>query len=223
MDEMKLLQCAPLFRGVKPEEIREMLPCLGAHRRMYQKGAFIFQRGQHTSEIGLVLSGAVHILRDDFWGNRTILGRADIGNLFAEAYACVEGENIDVSVMAVAPTEILFLNAAKMLHTCTVSCPFHNRLIENLVGVLAQKNLMLAQKIEHMSKRTTQAKLLSYLSAESLRQGSAEFDIPYNRQQLAEFLSVDRSAMSGELSKLQRAGVLRYHKNHFELLRTEEL
>lgn len=199
-----------------------MLKCLGGYTRQYEKGAMVYHEGQCIQNLGLVLSGSVSMERDDLWGNKSIFGRADAGQIFAETYACIPGEPMMANVVAGAKSEILFLNASKLLTTCQNSCTYHNRLIENLLQISARKNLELSRRILHTSAKTIRARLLSYLSEQAKRCGSDQFSIPFNRQQLADYLSVDRSALSNELSKMQRDGILTCEKNTFHLRRSAE-
>ena len=208
----------PLFRGIDPQELGALLTCVEATRRRYAKGETVLHRGERTVRLGLVLSGGVHVVKEDFWGSRTIVGLAEAGDVFAESY-CLAGEPLEVSVVAAEVTEVLFLNAGRILSSCEHACAFHARLTENLTALLAGKNLALTRKMGHMARRTTREKLLSYLSAAALAAGSSEFDIPLDRQQLADFLAVDRSAMSAALGKLRDEGILTFRKNHFHLLR----
>jgi CRP-like cAMP-binding protein len=212
-----ILLKSPLFQGVSAQELSDMLACLSAFRTDYGRGQFILRCGDHTGAMGMVLAGSVHILKEDFWGNQNIMAQATPGQLFAETYACVPGTSLSVSVMAAEPAAVLFLDTGRLLSTCTSACPFHVRLIRNLLSVLAGKNLMLNEKLTHLSQRTTREKLLSYLSAEARRRNSSTFEIPFNRQQLADYLSVDRSAMSAELGKMQREGLLSFDRSRFTL------
>ncbi len=221
MDYSGILTKSSLFQGMDAEEIRSVLSCLNAKQQTFKKGEFIFCSGVLLEMMGMVLAGAVHIIKEDFWGNRTIIGDASPGSLFGETYACVGGRPLEVSVVAAESSNILFLDVHKIIHVCTSTCEFHPRLIHNLLSVLAEKNLSLTKKMEHMAKRTTRDKLLSYLSEQSLQQGSPSFEIPFNRQQLADYLAVDRSAMCSELGKLRDQGVLTFNKNKFCLLETE--
>ena len=194
-----------------------MLACLGAVQRAYQKGAVIYCAGDTVQSMGLILSGSVHIESGDVWGNRSILDQAGPGQVFAETYACLPDEPLMVSVTAAADTQVLFLQTSRVLQTCTSACAHHARLIRNLLAISAQKNLILSRRIFHTSPKTIRGRLLSYLSFQSLRQGSRSFTIPFNRQQLADYLSVDRSALSNELGNMQREGLIAFHKNSFEL------
>lgn len=218
MNDIQVLQSSQLFEGIEPEQIQILLGCLRATVNTYQKGEFILHRGEPTRRMGIVLEGTAHIIKEDFWGNRVILGPSGPGQLFAESYACLGSENLAVSVVAATTARVMFLDVVSLFQSCTTACDFHTRMIRNLTRVLAGRNLMLTQKVEHMAQKTTREKLLSYLSGEAQRAGSASFSIPYDRQELADYLSVDRSAMCTELSKLQRQGVLRCQKKQFELL-----
>ena len=205
------ISALPLFRGVPAEELPALLARASARTCAFQKGELLLRRGDVTRRLGLVLEGSVHIIREDFWGNRSIVGLAGPGEVFAESYA-LAGEPLEVSVLAAAPGAALFLEADGLTDA---------RLTANLLHLLARKNLMLTRKMRHMARRTTRDKLLSYLSAQELAAGSSEFDIPMDRQQLADYLAVDRSAMSAALGKLRDEGVLTFRKNHFRLLGEE--
>ena len=205
---------SPLFRDITPADLASLLDCLDARERAYEKGAWLLRRGEWTDRLGLVLSGTVHILREDFWGSRSIVGLAGPGEIFAESYA-LAGEPLEVSVLAASDARVLFLRVETALTGC-------GQLTRNLTALLAEKNLTLTRKMRHMARRTTREKLLSYLSAQALRSGGPEFDIPMDRQQLADYLAVDRSAMSAALGKLRDEGVLEFRKNHFRLLEPGE-
>lgn len=212
------LQNSAIFSGITRQEISALLGSLRPVARSYDKNEIIWQEGESAHTVGLVLRGKVLVLRDDFWGNRSILGEAAAGDLFGEAYACAESQNLTVSVLAAEPCEVLFVEIAHTLKMCNHACSFHLRLIQNLMQILAGKNLMLARKIDHLSRRTTREKLLAYLSWQAQVHGSSTFDIPFNRQQLADYLSVDRSALSQELSRMKRAGLVDFTRSHFTLL-----
>jgi len=206
-----------LFQGLAEDEVRTILPCLGSRLRSYDRDEYIWRYGDSINSVGFVVSGRVHLIEEDFWGNRNILAQVDPGEVFGEAYACVPGSCLQSGVVVVEPARVLFMDIQRMACSCTNSCAFHQRLSQNLLAEVARKNLRLTEKLGHTSKRSTREKLLSYLSAESQRQGHLIFDIPFNRQQLADYLSVDRSAMSSELGKLRDEGLIAFSKNHFEL------
>lgn len=216
---LSLLKNTSLFYGIDPEDLAAMLNCLQAEKKTFKKNESIYRVGDTAEAVGLVLAGKVCIFQDDFWGNRSILDHAGPGQMFGEAYACLQTEEMQVSVTALEQTEVLLLDVKRILHTCTSACSFHQRLLRNLMQTLAQKNLLLTRKVQHMSRRTLREKLLSYLSACSQACRSQSFTIPFNRQQLADYLSVDRSAMSSTLSRLREEGILEYEKNHFVILK----
>lgn len=212
-----LLKKTYLFAGIMEEDISTVLHCLSARISSYKKDDFILHTGDFVQQVGMVLSGSVLVIKEDFWGNRSILSEISPGSVFAETYACITNIPLEVSVIASSDCEVLFLDFQKLLTTCSAACQFHTQLIHNLLSILAHKNRILTKKLEHISQKTTRDKLLSYLSAESLKAKNPSFTIPFNRQQLADYLSVDRSAMSNELSKLKKEGILDYNKNSFVL------
>lgn len=206
-----------LFRGIYPKEIKTMLDCLQAESRSYQKGEDVYRAGDVITAMGLILSGSVNIENHDIWGNKSILDHVGPGQIFAETYACIPGESLMVNVTAAEEVEILFLNTARLLQNCPQTCTHHSKLIYNLLTVTAQKNLTLSRRIFHTSSKTIRGRLLSYLSFQALQEGSYRFRIPFSRQQLADYLGVDRSAMSNELSKMRKEGLLDFDHNLFYL------
>lgn len=218
-----LAQC-PLFAGIDPQELPQMLDCLGGQVVELPKGDAVFLEGDPAQYVGVVLSGAVQIVREDYYGNRSVLTVVSPGGLFAEAFACAGLDTLPVSAFAVQASTVLLLDCRKVLTGCSNACPFHNRLARNLLQGIAQKNLMLTRKIRFMSQKTTKEKLMAYLLDQAKQNGSPEFVIPYDRQALADFLGVERSAMSAELSKLKRAGRIETTGSYFRILKpgTEE-
>ena len=212
-----VLLASPLFAGIGREELASMLGCLGAKVLSYSKNDRVFLEGDAAGFLGLVLEGNVQIVREDLYGNRSILTHAEQGDLFAEAYACANVETMPVSGYAAKDSKVLLLSCQKMLTVCTSACSFHNRLVKNLLTVVAQRNLHLSSKITVMSHRTTKEKLMAYLLEEAKKAGSAHFSIPFDRQALADYLGVERSAMCTELSKLRKAGVLDCKGSHFQI------
>lgn len=218
MKEMlSVLRTSGIFSGISEEETEKMLHCLEVRPETFQKDEYILLAGDRVEAFGLVITGKVLIIQEDFWGNRNILAAVGAGHCFAETFACSPGAVLNVSVMAQTNVQVLFLNVKRILTTCPSTCSHHNRMIRNLLSELAEKNLRLNEKITHLGQRSRRAKILSYLSAEAQRHGSAEFDIAFSRQQLADYLSVDRSGLSMELSRMQEEGLLEYRKNHFKL------
>lgn len=214
---LSVLRTSGIFSGISEEETEKMLHCLEVRPETFQKDEYILRAGDRVEAFGLVITGKVLIIQEDFWGNRNILAAVGAGHCFAETFACSPGAVLNVSVMAQTNVQVLFLNVKRILTTCSSTCSHHSRMIRNLLSELAEKNLRLNEKITHLGQRSRRAKILSYLSAEAQRHGSAEFDIAFSRQQLADYLSVDRSGLSMELSRMQEEGLLEYRKNHFVL------
>ena len=216
-DFLPVLRSAPLFSGVSEEELTAILACLGAEVKHFPKDDFLLRAGDTAESIGLVLAGSVLVIQEDIWGNRNILSKAGPGQTFAVAYACAPGSLLNVSVAAETPAAAMFLNVRRVLTVCPSACVHHSRIIRNLLGELAEKNLRFGEKLTHMGQRSTRAKLMSYFSTEAQRLGKYEFDIPFSRQQLADYLAVERSGLSLELGKMKREGLLDFHKSHFVL------
>ena len=215
---MEIIKTCPLFRDITDDDLGSMLTCLGAKSECFDKRYTIIAEGSPAKYIGIVLSGSVSVEQTDIYGNRSILSVAGPSHIFGEAFACADVDAIPVSVVANEDSLIMFINIERILVTCSNNCPFHNKLIRNLMHDLAQKTLMFHRKIDVISRRTTREKLLSYLNYEARRQGSGSFDIPFDRQGLADYLEVDRSGLSLEISKLRKEGILESRKNHFTLL-----
>lgn len=215
---LKILKKCPLFANIEDEDLLRMLKCLDAKTGSFDKKYTVFAEGSPAKYIGVVLSGSVQVIQVDYYGNRSILSVMREGEVFAEAFACAELREIPVSVIADEPSEIMFIDSSHILHTCHNNCGFHQQLIFNLMKDLAVKTIMFHQRIEVTSKRTTREKLLAYLAMQAKRAGSDSFDIDFDRQELADYLEVERSGLSAEISKLRREGTLENHKNHFELL-----
>lgn len=211
------LKKSNLFQGVTEDEISAMLSCLSARLKHYKKDEFIIHSGDYIHSIGMIVSGTALIIQEDFWGRRTIISEAMPGTLFAETYACLPNLPIEMSVICDTECDVIFMDFNRIMNVCSSACSFHTRLVQNFISAIAKKNLVLTKKMQHMSKKTIRDKLLSYLSAESLKNSSSTFSIPFNRQQLADYLAIDRSALSNELSKLQAEGIITYNKNQFTL------
>lgn len=213
-----ILKQTKLFSGVGDDEIYSMLSCLGASLRVYKKGDFVLRQGELLNSILVLAEGNLHIQSDDYWGNRSILGEISAGEMFGEAYAAPESGALMNDVVAVTDSAVVCFDVNRILTTCSSACRFHAIVVQNLFFAISEKNRKLVQKLGLLSKRTTREKLISYLSEQAKKQNSASFSIPFNRQQLADFLSVDRSAMSNELCKMRDEGMIRFEKNRFILL-----
>jgi len=207
-----------LFQGISEEELGALVKCLGCTFRTYKKDEAVYHVGDFVREIGIVTGGRVHIVKDDAWGNSNIIAEISDGGMFAEAAVCAGIGILPVTVRAAADTEVMFVDFQRIITACTSACIFHALLIRNMIGVFARKNMMLVGKMEHITKRTTRDRLLSYLSEQAKLHNSNSFEIPFDRQKLADYLSVERSALSAEMSRLKVDGVIKYRKNHFELL-----
>ena len=212
-----ILKRTKIFAGVGDDEIVSMLSCLGTRLKTYKKGEYIFRQGEHITDITVLAEGSLHIQKDDYWGNRSILGEISTGEMFGEAYAYDSGAMLN-DVVAVEDSAVIFFDVKRILTSCSNACRFHSIVVQNLFFAISEKNRKLVQKLGHMSKRTTREKLISYLSEQAKKQNSGVFTIPFNRQQLADLLSVDRSAMSNELCKMRDEGLLEFDKNKFKLL-----
>ena len=212
-----LSQC-PLFAGISRQELGQMLSCLGGKITGIAKGNPVFLEGAPAEFVGVVLDGKVQILRTDYYGNRSVLTVVSPGGLFGEAFACAGVETLPVSAIALQTCTVLLLDCKRVLTGCSNACPFHSRLVRNLLQGIAQKNLILTRKIQCMSQKTTQEKLMEFLLEQAKQQGSAEFVIPYDRQALADYLGVERSAMSAEISKLKKAGRIDCSGSRFRVL-----
>lgn len=213
-----LAQC-PLFAGIEADRLESLLGCLSAATRACRKDEFIFRAGDKATTVGIVLSGSVRVLQEDFWGRRTILAHIGPGGLFGEAFSCAGKDRLPVSATASEASDIMLVDYKKIVTTCSPACAFHADLIMNMMRILAEKNILLTQKMEHLSRRSTRDKLLSFLSAQALLAGSDSLELPFNRQELADYLCVDRSALSRELGLMRAEGLLAYEKNRFELIR----
>ena len=218
-----LILKSKIFKNIERDQLEILLHCIDNYRKSYKKEEIILREGDSTEYLGIVLSGSVLVERSDLWGNNTILTVVLPGGIFAETYSILEDESMMINVISNEDSEILFLKTKDMLTSCEKACSFHNQLIMNLMRISAMKNLNLSRKILHTGPKTIRGKLLSFFSEWVKRENSLSFSIPYNRQQLADFLSVDRSAMSNELSKMQREGILKFRKNNFEILDEENL
>jgi len=215
---LEVLQKCPLFNKIADQDLTALLACLGAKVKCYNKKENIVSEGDAAKYIGIVLSGAAQIVRVDYYGNRSIVAVAEPSELFGESFACAGINEIPVNVVAVEDTEIMLIDCSRLIQQCSNACEFHNQIIYNLMRVVATKNLMFHQKIEITSKRTTREKLMTYLLLQAKKSGGSCFNIPYDRQELADYLEVDRSGLSAEISKLRKEGIINSRRNHFELL-----
>ena len=209
---------SPLFYGIKPEDLKPMLGCIGYHIGTFKKGDIVAFEAENIKHIGIIVSGAVDMIKEDLWGNKTMLVRMKRDELFGETFACGSDNLSVVTFLVSEDAKILFMPFDRVMHSCTMACVFHHRLIENMVHIIANKNRDLMQKVEVISKRTIRERLLAYLSIQAQIQGSRYFEIPFGRVELAEYLCVDRSALTRELAKMKDDGMIDYDKNCFRIL-----
>ena len=209
---------APLFAGIKNEDMGAMLHCIGYHISSFSRGEIIAFEGDHLKHIGIVLSGRVDMVKEDLWGNKTMLLRMGRNEIFGETFACGDDSLSTVTFLVSEDATVMFMPFSRVMHSCTMACGFHHRLIENMVRVIAGKNRELMQKLDVVSKRTIREKLLAYLSIQAQQQRQRYFEIPLGRVELAEYLCVDRSALTRELAKMKEDGLIDYDRNHFRIL-----
>ncbi|MBO5796733.1 MAG: Crp/Fnr family transcriptional regulator [Clostridia bacterium] len=213
-----ILQTCPLFTGIGEEDLAALLDCLGARVVHYTKRETVMAEGEAATHIGILLFGGLQIEQVDYFGNRSILSGVEPGEVFAESFACAGAAAIPVSVVAGEDSAVMRIECTRILHSCHNACDFHRQLLFNLMKVLATKNIRFHQKTQITSKRTTREKLMAYLLLEAKKHNSRRFVIPFDRQELADYLEVERSGLSAEIGKLRKEGVLKSRKNQFELL-----
>ncbi len=209
---------SPLFDGISPEDRKAMLGCIGYHIGTFRKGDIVAFEEENIRHIGIIISGAVDMIKEDLWGNKTMLVRMRRDELFGETFACGSDNLSVVTFLVSEDARILFIPFDRVMHSCTMACVFHHRLIENMVHIIANKNRDLMRKVEVVSKRTIREKLLAYLSIQAQAQESRYLEIPLGRLELAEYLCVDRSALTRELTKMKAEGLIDYDKNCFRIL-----
>ena len=209
---------SPLFDGISEEDIQKLYNCLNVRKRKIEKDSFVFRAGEEACSVYLILSGSMHIIDEDFWGNRSIIETMEAYTLFGEAYNLASMKKYLVGVIASETSIVLEMDSIRLFEICSIGCSCHGRLIKNVALILSEKIVRLTAKVGHIAQRTMREKILSYLSRCATQAQSNSFYIPYSRQQLADYLCVERSSLSHELSKLKDLGMIRYRKSHFELL-----
>ena len=207
-----------LFAGISSTELDIALTTLDARLREYKRGAYVLKEGQEIVDLLILVEGELHIQREDLWGNRSILDEISIGEMFGEAFAAPDSGPILNDVVAAEKSYVVFINFQKLLSSNGSCNTFHNIVVRNLLFAISEKNKRLVRKLTHLSQRSIREKLISYLTEQAKKSNGAQFSIPYNRQELADFLSVDRSALSNELCKMRREGLLDFNKNYFKLI-----
>lgn len=215
---IKILKKSRIFAGVSEDEIEAMLSCLNARVLSFKKGEYVLRQGEMISDILILVEGSLHVQREDYWGNLSILSHVDVGEMFGEAYVAPESGPLMNDVVAVEDSTVMLFDVRRIVTTCPSACRFHSLVVQNMFFAISEKNRRLVGKLGHMSRRTTREKLISYLSEESQKQRSSSFTIPFTRQQLADYLSVDRSAMSSELCRMRDDGLIEFERSRFKLL-----
>lgn len=214
----EILRKCSLFENIEDENLIAILGCLGARLYTYRKNQIILREGDAANLIGIILKGKVQVVRIDYYGNRSIVAMIEPTQMFGESFACADEKKVPVDIVASEDSEVLMVDCQRVIHSCSNACDFHRQIIFNLLKIVAKKNIMFNQKIEITSKRTTREKLLTYLLQQAKKAGSDEFSIPYDRQELADYLEVDRSGLSVEIGKLKKEGIIENRKNIFKML-----
>lgn len=217
-----VLKECPLFHGISEQDLYVMLGCLHAKVSCFDKGETVIAEASPAQFVGIVLSGAIQIIRDDYFGNRSIVAQIEPAELFGESFACAGVTSIPVSAVAPKYTEVMLVDCVKITRSCSNACSFHHQMIYNLLKIVAEKNIVFHQKIEITSYRTTRAKLLAFLSLQAREKQSSSFEISYDRQELADFLGVERSGLSAEIGKLCREGIIQTERKKFKLMKDIE-
>lgn len=215
--DLLFLSTVPLFQGLQPGEIKALLRCVDARERRCSRGEALLRAGDVTRSLGLVLSGSVNITVHFYWGGSHIFGRMGPGEIFAETYAVLPDRELMCDAVAAEDTCALFMDMAALTGLCDSACSFHRQVMRNLLGLFAEKNLALSRRMMHTASKSTRERLRSFLSEQAAVNGSPRFTIPFSRQQLADYLGVERSALSAELSRMQKDGLIRYRRNDFTL------
>lgn len=214
---LEIVEKCPLFKSVQRQELSVVLECLEAKIKEYRKGETVFLQGDAVHSFGIVLDGSVQIVRNDYYGNRSIVTTATSSQLFAETFAFAKVSSVPLSAWAYTDSVVMLINPEKIIGQCSKACSFHSRIISNLIKVMATKNLEINKKLEIISQRTTRDKLMTYLFLTSQEMGTKSFTIPFNRQELADYLEVDRSGLSAEIGKLKKEGALFCRRSEFTI------
>lgn len=212
-----ILKKCDLFREMTEKDIEMILGCLGSRKRTYKKGEYIFIEGEQNPKVGIVLSGTVQAIRETKDGDRILINQIKPGDTFGLSHVCAQLESLPLSVVSTDNSEVMFVDLDQLVQTCQKACIFHVQMIKNALWILAQKNLYLDTKMYYISHKTIKERILAYLEDLEIKFNSSEFEISFNREQLADFLCVDRSALSRELGNMKDEGLIDYKKNWFKL------
>ncbi len=208
-----------LFEGLTRAEVEELFSCIAPDLRHYERGQAIFRAGEAVTHMGMVLEGAVRVECGNVWGENTLLVMVEPGKTFGEAYACgTPGKPLLIDIVADKDSQILMFDVEQLMAPCLMGCGRHRRVATNFTRLLALRNTELSRRAFITAPRTIREKVQSYLSFQAAEHASSSFDIPLNREQMAAYLGVDRSALSAELSRMKSEGLIDYHMRHFEIL-----
>lgn len=213
------LRLCPLFDRIPDEDLLKTLECLRAQVICVRRDQAIMRQGEPATRLGVVLCGSVRVVSSDEYGNRSVIAVIGEKEVFADSFACAGAQVLPVSVVASQESIVLLLEHKRVITGCRNGCMAHSRLVTNLMSIIAGKNLILSRKLSIVTQRTTREKLLAFLREQQKQSGMHRFVIPFDRQMLADYLGVERSAMSTELGKMKRDGLIRYERNEFEILR----
>ena len=214
-----ILKKNKLFFGMTEENITSILQCLGSRKKIYPKDDFIFLAGQSVPAVGILISGKAQVVKENMLGDSMIIGNLKAGDMFGETFACMGKKIIPVTVIAMESCEVLFIDISRIVHTCKSACAFHQQLITNLLRTVAEKNAFLHQKMSYITHKTIRSRLEAYFIDMIENSGSYKFTVPFNRNELSDYLCIDRSAMCRELSKMKNEGIIDYKGNNFHWLR----
>nr|WP_317357623.1 Crp/Fnr family transcriptional regulator [uncultured Tyzzerella sp.] len=213
---IKIIKNSKLFFNISEDEIKLILNHLLLHIKDYKKGQYIFNIGDKINGLGLVVSGLVHIEKEDFFGNRSIICQVCENDIFGASYYYDE-EPLPNNILAATNTTIMFLDIKKSLNLQNHCCDKNLKVMDNFIKIMLKKNKDINKKLDHISQRNIRNKILSFLYDQSLKNNSNSFYISFNRQQLADYLCIDRSALSSELSKMRKENLINFTKNYFQL------
>lgn len=217
MDEiLRMKDKINLFDGIDSDNLASMLKCFGYIKKHIKKNTYLFMEEDEIHNIGIILSGTVYMIKEDALGNKILITPMVEGEIFGESYICSSQLTSTVSFQAATNCHILFLPFQMIIKTCSHSCSYHHKLIENMMRLVAEKNLKLIQKVEITSNKTIREKILSYL-ANQVKNHKMQIIVPFNRTEFADYLSVNRSSLSRELSKMKSEGIIDYDKNVYYL------
>ncbi len=206
-----------LFDGIAAADLEALLSCLKNFVCTYKKGSFLLLDQGQVQHVGIVLSGAVHMLKEDVWGNQTLVTYLGPGELFGESFALQKNTKSHASFLAAQDTRVLFLSLQNLLHPCPKHCPFHILLTTNMFHLLGEKTVQLLEKIEVTSKGSLREKILAYLSLQAQKQESKYITVPLSRTEMAQFLQSNRSAMTRELAAMRDEGLIDFDGDTFVL------